>query len=300
MNLAVVDGFEIVRVEGSPDERFQAGSVSKAVAALTALRLVAAGAVELDADVTDRLASWRLPDGEGVTLRRLLGHTAGLGVPFFPGYAEGEPVPTLVQVLDGLPPANTAPVRVESPPGSAFAYSGGGYVLVQLLVEDVTGMPFADAAAELVLQPLGMDSSSFVQHRGAWHRYPEEAAAGLWTTPTDLARFLVAVQRGAEGTEAMVVPHRELPDEGEWTLLRSVGLEPPDHMGLGLFLSERGWFSHLGGAFGFFSGLFGSLQGGSGVVAMTAGGATPAFFEPLVAIAAELGWDGFAAGAATR
>ena len=228
MNLAVVDGFEIVRVEGPRDERFQAGSVSKAVAALTALRLVAVGAVELDADVNDRLTSWRLPDGKGVTLRRLLGHTAGLGVPFFPGYAESEPLPTLVQVLDGLPPANTVPVRVESPPGSAFAYSGGGYALVQLLVEDVTGVPFADAAAELVLEPLGMEVSSFCQRRGAWHRYPEEAAAGLWTTPSDLARFLVAVQRGAEGSEAMIAPHHELPAEGEWTVLRSLGLEPPD------------------------------------------------------------------------
>ncbi len=295
MNLAVVDGFEIVRVDGPPDERFQAGSVSKAVAALTALRLVAVGAVALDADVSDRLMSWLLPDGTGVTLRRLLGHTAGLGVPFFPGYAPGEPLPTLMQVLDGLPPANTAPVRVESPPGSVFAYSGGGYALVQLLVEDVTGVPFADAAAELVLEPLGMDASSFFQCRGAWHRYPEEAAAGLWTTPSDLARFLVAVQRGAEGSEAMIAPHHELPAEGEWTVLRSLGLEPPDHMGLGLFLSESGWFSHLGGAFGFFSGLFGSLEGGSGVVVMTAGEATPAFFERLLAISDEHGWSGLRA-----
>jgi hypothetical protein len=83
-------------------------------------------------------------------------------------------------------------------------------------------------------------------------------------------------------------------------VLRSLGLEPPDHIGLGLFLSESGWFSHLGGAFGFFSGLFGSLEGGHGIVAMTAGGATPAFFGPLVKIAGEFGWDGFSAGIATR
>jgi len=106
MNIVVVEGSEIVPVEGDPNERLQAGSISKAISALTALRLVAVGALDLDADVNGRLESWRLPEGDGVTLRRLLGHTAGLGVPFFPGYADGEPVPTLVQVLDGEPPAS--------------------------------------------------------------------------------------------------------------------------------------------------------------------------------------------------
>jgi CubicO group peptidase (beta-lactamase class C family) len=295
VNVAVVEAGEIVHVEGDPDERLQAGSVSKAIAALTALRLVAVGALDLDSDVNERLESWRLPDGEGVTLRRLLGHTAGLGVPFFPGYADGEPLPALVQVLDGEPPANTSPVRVEQPPGAGFAYSGGGYAVVQQLVEDATGLPFADAAADLVLDPLGMRDSTFFQSRGGPYRYPEAAAAGLWSTASDLTRFAIAVQRGAEGTEAMVAPHVELPAEGEWTVLRSLGLEPPDRMGLGLFLSATGWFSHLGGAQGAFSGVFGSLAGGHGVAAMTRGGATPAFFERLLAIATERGWDGFAA-----
>ncbi len=295
MNVAVVEAGEVVPVEGEPDERLQAGSISKAVAALTALRLVAVGALELDTDVNGRLESWRVPDGEGVTLRRLLGHTAGLGVPFFPGYADGEALPTLVQVLDGEPPANTAPVGVELPPGAGFAYSGGGYVVVQQLVEDVTGLSFADAAADLVLDPLGMRDSTFFQGRGGPHRYPEAAAAGLWSTPSDLARFVIAVQRGAEGTGPMAEPHVELPAEGEWTMLRSLGVEPPDRMGLGLFLTATGWFGHLGGAHGAFSGLFGSLAGGQGVVAMTRGEVTPAFFERLVAVAAERGWPGFTA-----
>jgi CubicO group peptidase (beta-lactamase class C family) len=295
VNVAVVEAGEIVQTEGDPDERLQGGSVSKAVAALTALRLAAVAAIDLDADVNERLESWQLPDGEGVTLRRLLGHTAGIGVPFFPGYAEGEPLPTLLPVLDGEPPANTAPVRVETPPGSGFAYSGGAYALVQLLVEDVTGAQFADVAAEIVLDPLGMRDSTFFQRRGDWHRYPEQAAAGLWTTASDLARFVVAPQEGADGTEAMVEPHCDLPAEGEWTMLRSLGLEPPDRVGLGLFLSAGGWFSHLGGAHGFFSAFLGSLAGGHGVVAMTRGGATPAFFERLLAIARERDWAGVCA-----
>jgi CubicO group peptidase (beta-lactamase class C family) len=295
VNVAVVEGSEIVPVDGNPDERLQAGSISKAIAALTALRLVAVGALDLDADVNGRLESWRLPDGEGVTLRRLLAHTAGLGVPFFPGYADGEPLPTLAQVLDGEPPANTAPVRVEQPPGAGFAYSGGGYAVVQQLVEDVAGAPFADVAADVVLDPLGMRESTFFQRRGGSHRYPEAAAAGLWSTASDLGRFVIAVQHGADGTEAMVEPHAELPAEGEWTVLRSLGLEPPDRMGLGLFLTATGWFGHLGGAHGAFSGMFGALAGRHGIVAMTRGEATPVFFQRLVAIAAAGGWDGFTA-----
>jgi len=93
----------------------------------------------------------------------------------------------------------------------------------------------------------------------------------------------------------MIAPQVELPAEGEWTVLRDLGIEPPDHVGLGLFLARGGWFSHLGGAFGFFTALFGSLVGGRGVVAMQAGEASPAFFERLVAIADEHGWAGFRA-----
>jgi CubicO group peptidase (beta-lactamase class C family) len=280
VNLAVFEGLEVVRIEGDLRERFPAGSLSKPVAALTALRLVSTGALELDQEVNAQLRSWQLPQGEGVTLRRLLGHTAGLGVPFFPGYGPGEEVPTLVQVLDGTPPASTAPVRVEAPPGSGFRYSGGGYVLVQLLVEGVTGRPFTDVAAELVLEPLEMARSTFAA--GTDHVYPEQAAAGLSTTVEDLARFAIELQRDVDGAAAMLAPHVELPEEGEWTVLRDLGVEPPARAGLGLFLSD-GWFSHLGGAFDSFSALWGSLDDRRGVVAQTAGGATPEFFQRLAA-----------------
>jgi CubicO group peptidase (beta-lactamase class C family) len=228
-----------------------------------------------------------------VTVRRLLSHTAGLGVVFVPGYEGEAPLPSLVKILDGLPPANTQPVRVETRPGAEFRYWGGGYVLLQLLLEDVTGKPFDELAAELVLGPLGMDDSTFARRPGDGHRYPEQAAAGLWTTPSDLARFVLALQEGAAGSEPMLELQAGLPAEGEWTVLRSLGVEPPTSMGLGLFLSSRGWFSHLGGSFGFFSAIVGSLSGGKGAALMTDGNATPAFFETLLAIGSEFGWEGF-------
>lgn len=288
MNLAVVDGFDLVRAD-APDVQFQAGSVSKPVAAFTALRLGEAGEVDLDEGVNGRLVSWRLADGEGVTLRRLLTHTAGLGVPFCPGYEEGAELPTLVQVLDGAPPAVTDSVRVETPPGSGFRYSGGGYALVQLLLEDVTGKPLAELARELVFEPLGMTDSTFEQRAG--HRYPEQAAAGLWTTSADLARFVSAVQRDGA---SMLTPRVELPPEGDWTALGQLGMQIPTEFGLGLFLQD-GWFGHLGGAADFFSAFYGSSEGGNAIVAWTPGGATPDFFFELLAVADEYGWKGLRA-----
>jgi len=280
VNLVVADKFEVVRADG-PDEPFNAGSVSKSVAAYTALRLVESGALDLDQDVNERLVSWRLPEGQGVTLRRLLTHTAGLGVPFFPGYEDGAELPTLVQVLDG--------VRVETPPGE-FRYSGAGYVLVQLLAEDVTGAPFAETARELVFEPLGMTSSTFEQRAGA-HRYAEQAAAGLWTTAADLARFVEAVQRDGS---AMTTPAIDLPAEGEWNELAELGIAPPRRFGLGLFLQD-GWFGHIGGAANFFSVFYGSTDDGRAIVAWVPGGATPELFLSVLATADERGWKGLRA-----
>jgi CubicO group peptidase (beta-lactamase class C family) len=288
LNLALADGFELVRADGEPDAPFQAGSVSKPVAAFVALRLVNSGLLELDQDVNERLVSWQLPDGAGVTLRRLLTHTAGLGVPFCPGYEPGAALPTLVQVLDGRPPAVTEPVRVEAPPAGTFRYSGGGYALLQLLLEDVTATRFADLAHALAFEPLGMTNSTFEQRTGPWHRYPEQAAAGLWTTATDLTRFVGALQRDAAPMWASQV---KLPPEGEWSVLADLGMRPPDCFGLGLFLLD-GWFGHLGGAHGFFSAFFGSTEGGRALVAWVLGAATPEFFATVLAVADEHGWKG--------
>ncbi len=203
---------------------FLAGSISKPVFAAGLLALAEQGRLSLDADINTILTSWRLPDSrfteqEKVTLRRLLSHSAGLTVWGFPGYAAGTPIPTVPQVLDGAPPANTRPVRNDTTPGARWLYSGGGITIAQLAVTDATGEPFPALMKRLVLDPAGMGRSTYQNpipatraaetasgHErpdtavaGRWHVYPEMAAAGLWTTAPDLARWGIALMRAYRG-----------------------------------------------------------------------------------------------------
>jgi len=325
----VIEDFELAWSEirgGPPGLLFQAGSISKPVTALAALELAARGEVDLDADVNGRLTSWQLPGPPGVSLRQLLGHTAGLGVPFYPGYTQGAARPTLRQSLDGEPPAATKPVRADAAAGGRFRYSGGGYAVVQQLIADVTGQPFGEAAQALVLGPLGMTSSTFAQPlppdlrplaaRPDWHVYPESAAAGLWTTPEDLARFAGAVAAAAAGSSraaagsspaaggggpvagggaaALLVSDRTaVPVRGEWLILPLLGVRRPRSCGLGMFGFGDRRFGHVGGAASFFSVLVASVRDGGGAVVMTAANASPFPFRLLRAVSDEQGWTGF-------
>jgi CubicO group peptidase (beta-lactamase class C family) len=266
---------------------FQAGSISKAVAALGALHLVEQGTLSLDTDVDAKLTSWKVPENrfttvEKVTLRRLLSHTAGLTVHGFPGYDVSEPMPTLVQVLDGAPPTNTAPIRVDTTPGAIWRYSGGGYTIAQQLMIDVTGQPFARYMQTTVLGPIGMTSSSYEQPlpsaraaltatgyyadltpvRGRWHVYPEMAAAGLWTTPTDLARFAIEVQETLAGRGHGVVSP---------AMARQYVTEQKNGDALGVFVHGSGKaleFYHDGRDEGFDAMLTAGAETGDGVAVM--------------------------------
>jgi CubicO group peptidase (beta-lactamase class C family) len=266
---------------------FQAGSISKPVAALGAMHLVEKGTLALDDDVNAKLKSWKVPDGpftstEKVTLRRLLSHTAGLTVHGFPGYDVAEPMPTLVQVLDGAAPTNTAPIRVDTTPGAIWRYSGGGFTVMQQLVIDVTGEPFPQFMQRAVLGPIGMTSSTFEQPppsaraaltasgyyadgrpvRGRWHVYPEMAAAGLWTTPTDLAKFAIEVQESLAGRGHGVVSQ---------ATARQYVTEQKNSYGLGVGLMRAGptlRFGHGGRDEGFDAFLVASAESGDGVVVM--------------------------------
>jgi CubicO group peptidase (beta-lactamase class C family) len=225
--LAWASGFG-VRMMGTADAvtattPFQAGSISKPVFALAVMGLVEQGTLDLDVDVNEYLTSWRVPSNGGwqpsITLRQLLSHTAGTTVHGFRGYPASGPWPSPLEVLQGVPPANTPEVIVDLMPGLAFRYSGGGTTIAQQVVVDVLGRPFPGLMRELILDPVGMADSTFEQPlpapmaaraavahplngrplAGGAHVYPEMAAAGLWTTAADLSRLAVELMRTLRG-----------------------------------------------------------------------------------------------------
>ena len=291
---------------------FQAGSISKPVAAMGTLTLVEDGKLKLDGDINASLKTWKVPSNAltqktPVTLEELLSHTAGLTVHGFPGYAAGSPVPTVVQVLDGAPPANTAPIRVDLAPGTQYRYSGGGYTVAQLAVTDVTGEAFPRFMADEVLRPIGMASSTYEQPlpesrvadaaagyrqggkpvEGKRHVYPEMAAAGLWTTPSDLARFEIAMQKMLRGEKGPLSP----------AMARNMVTPRKGDYGLGFVIEDKGgstYFSHDGADEGFQALLYASADKGYGAVLMANSDAGLRVMpEVLRAIAAEYGWEGF-------
>jgi CubicO group peptidase (beta-lactamase class C family) len=289
---------------------FQAASISKPVSAVAMFRLIEQGQLSLDEDVNARLRSWKVPDSaftstEKVTLRRIVSHMSGLGVHGFRGYDTGTPLPTLPQILDGVPPTNSPAVRVEATPGERESYSGGGFTVLQLLMEDVTRRPFADLLDELVLRPAQMTRSTFAQPlpgtladraatgftrdgtpvTGRFHVYPERAAAGLWTTPSDLARFMLAVGRSYRGE-----PDGILQKETAQLMLTPV----PRGSGLGFGLSGDGparRYRHSGGNAGFSCYAVAFTDTGRGVVLMTNSDNGTVLMQELArAIAREYGW----------
>jgi CubicO group peptidase (beta-lactamase class C family) len=295
---------------------FQAASISKPLAAAAALRLVYEKKVALDEPVNKYLSSWKVPDsefapGNSVTLRRLLSHSAGLSVSGFDGYVPGKPSPSVRQVLDGEAPANSQPVRITQAPGK-WRYSGGGYTVVQQLIEDVTKRPFGEALQSSILTPLGLTASSFEQPlsrdreplaaiahnakgealEGRWHVYPELAAAGLWSTPRDLARFGLWVMQGIAGERASAL--QKFVARG--LVEPQPGLDRGNGERAGLGLSMRGEgrsleFRHDGQNAGYFSILVAFPETGQGAVIMTNGDrGWPLVQEILRSIAAEYRW----------
>ena len=291
---------------------FQAGSISKPVAAMVALKRVQQGKIALDENINNKLVTWKLPDNEftakkKVTLANLLSHTAGLTVHGFPGYAVDEKIPTLPQVLDGTAPANTAAVRVDMEPGTRFRYSGGGTTIAQLAIMDIEKKPYPDIARETVLGPLNMTNSTYSQplpndwrkkaasgHRGDGalvpgkiHVYPEMAAAGLWTTPTDLAKFGIEVQLSYAGKSNKVLP-KELIDKMVTPFMEDVGL--------GFFVEKHGsnfFFGHGGADEGFRASLLMHREKGYGAVVMVNSDNGQIMDEVMRAIAYVYNWDEF-------
>lgn len=294
----------------TPDTLFQAGSISKPVAAMAALRLVEQGKLSLDTDINTELTSWKLPPsaaapGATVTLRELLTHSAGLTVHGFPGYAAGVPVPTVVQVLNGEKPANTEAIRLDSVPGKEWRYSGGGFTVMQQAVLDAAKEPFPKLLHDTVLAPIGMSHSTYEQPlpaerlrnvampynddgtpvAGGPHTYPEMAAAGLWTTPSDLCRYIVEVQKSLDGKANHVLSQAMIQKMltagiGSWGLGVQVGGS-----------AQSPWFSHGGVNAGYESLFVGYDKNGDGAAVMTnAQGGSRIAGEIMSAIAVAYDW----------
>lgn len=309
-------GYGLADVEAkqpvTPATLFQAGSISKPVAAMGALVLVQDGKLLLQGDINAFLKSWKVPSNAHtaktpVTLEELLSHTAGLTVHGFPGYAAGAPVPTVPQVLDGVPPANSAAVRVDLDPGTQYRYSGGGYTIVQLAMTDVTGQAFPTLMQRLVLGPLGMKESTYEQPlpaglaagaaagyyadgkpvEGKRHVYPEMSAAGLWTTASDLARFAIGLQKMLGSGKG---PLTKASADNMVTVRR-------DDYALGLGIRDEGgakYFMHGGSDEGFQAQLVASENRGYGAVVMTNSENGHFLMDEIVrAIAAAYYWEGY-------
>ena len=288
----------------TPDTRLMAGSISKPAVAMTALRLVAQGRLGLDEDVDRRLVRWHLPPyawhaQTPVTLRGLLSHTAGIGNVGGPGYGTAAPVPTLIQALSGEPPATSPPVTAVQPPGQ-FSYSNDGYTIVQALIEDVSGRDLPELADAELFAPIGMHDSTFAQPHlhdwpgprsfghnaqgqvlepGQFPTMPEMAPGGLWTTPRDLAKLLLAVRALHAGRSSLLPPE----------LTRQMLTPGAGHWGLGWDL-EGGRVTHHGQLDGFLSTLFVTYDGEGVAIIANGNRAKPLLTELVQAVATRYGW----------
>ena len=214
----------------SKNSLFQAASISKSVSAYGTLKLVSENELNLDEPVNNQLKSWKIPinkynNNNAVILRQLLDMTSGLSVSGFPGHVQGQQLPTLKEVLDGIPPANTPPIRVFYKPGSQYFYSGGGFQVLEQLIEDTTKQSFPVWMENEILKPLNMDQSIYQYPlnkqlraiavpgflsdgsmvKGGWNNYEIAGAGGLWSTPTDLAKFAINVANAYLGKDNNII-----------------------------------------------------------------------------------------------
>ncbi|MCZ6634432.1 MAG: serine hydrolase [bacterium] len=302
VSIAVIKDFEIHWAKGygiadvetgaqvNTETLFQAASISKPVAAMAVLKAVQDGLFSMDDDINTLLKSWQLPpsqfiEDQPVTPRMLTSHIAGLGDGFgFPGYKPTDPIPTPVQILNGDKPSNVGPVSLARLPMTAVHYSGGGVIMMQLALTDAVGKPFTEILQNEVLDPIGMTESTFEQplsperdknatraHNGRgqamdakWHVYPELAAAGLWTTPSDLATFAIEVQKSLRGEANHVLSQTMIKE-----MLSPVGV---GNFAVGFEIGKQGqgwYFSHGGGNWGFRCHLLAHKVKGYGFAIMT-------------------------------
>jgi len=292
---------------------FQAGSISKSLNSMGVLKLVQDKKIDLYTDINTYLRSWKFPydslsKGKKISTANLLSHTAGLTVHGFPGYANGDTIPSLPEVLNGKAPANTGAVRSQFEPGLRYQYSGGGTTIAQLMLQDITQQPYDVYMWQHVLKPLGMTMSSYTQPPAAasqkflatgyhddgkevdtkFHVYPEQAAAGLWTNPTDLSKYIIETQLSLQGKSDKVL-------DQQMTALR---LTPyiDSSAALGVFIETKGsdkYFGHNGADEGFLSAYTGSFENGNGVVVMVNSDNGSILNEVINSVAKVYGWKDY-------
>lgn len=323
VSIAVIDNYRIVWAKGygtmeagdasamvTPSTIFQSASIAKPVAALALLHHAERGTFDLDADVRTALRSWSLPArgpyaNSAVTLRQLLAHTAGIKAEGFTGYERDTPLPTTLQILNGEEPALNTAATIDRAPGEAVAYSGLGYTLVELALVDQLHAPFETIVEEAVFRPLHMRSSTFAHELpdrfarrvasghfgsgavipGGWQVYPALAAAGLWSTPSDLAHMAIDVSHSWSGRTGGVLS----PESARRMLTPQL-----DRTGLGFVVRPAdtlGFFSHSGGNQGYRAHLEMLARVGKGVVVMTNSDAGhPLTSLITLAVARAYGW----------
>jgi CubicO group peptidase (beta-lactamase class C family) len=333
VSVAVVDGGRVVWARGygtlepgagaAVDEHtlFHGASLSKTVNALTVLKFVADGKLDLDEDVNDDLASWQVPvgkfnQGHKTTLREILSHTAGFNIPLIGlGSPAAGPVPTLKQFLEGKHPATNPAVAITYPLNGVFHYSGGGIAVTQQLLVDVANQPYEKLVQDTVFGPLGMTDSTFDQPlpsdwaaraapgfakgkrvNGPERVYPAMSGAGIWTTPRDMAQVILEIQRAASGEPGKVLTPAMAKEmlTGRAAYPRSV---VPTQVGLGVFVNGKGdsaTFFHAGSHAGYRCYMVGTVRTGKGVVVMTnAETGFDLIGEIVTAVAKEYGWTDY-------
>ncbi|OFY39093.1 MAG: hypothetical protein A2X18_09375 [Bacteroidetes bacterium GWF2_40_14] len=324
LSIAVINDYRIEWAKGygwadssehrlvTPQTLFQAASLSKSLHGVAVFKLVQEKKLDLNTDINQYLTSWQFPydsiaKNKIVTTANLLSHTAGLTIDGFPGYSRSDSLPSITQILDGKKPANTSAVRSKFEPGLKSAYSGGGYVISQLMLMDITHETYDAYMWNNVLKPMGMTNSFFSQPppenknqllatgysegkevKGKYYLYPEQAAAGLWSTPSDLCKYVIETQRSYNGETGKI-------QSPEMTKLR---LTPfmEGSPAYGVYIIEMGntkYFTNDGGNEGFVCQYIGSLDG-KGVVIMANSDSWDIFQEIVYSVASVYNWKDYA------
>jgi CubicO group peptidase (beta-lactamase class C family) len=324
LSVAVIDNYQIVWAKGygfadkkegrkvTTGTLFEPGSISKTLNAVGILQLAQQGKLDLYQDINQYLVNWKFPydtvsHDKKITTAQLLSHTAGLSVHGFPGYQRDSAIAVVTDILDGRTPSNTEAVRSVTEPGKESSYSGGGILITQQMLTDLTKQSYEQYMYEHVLRPLGMANSSFNQPPAASQKknlatgyksngdevpgkyfvYPEKAAAGLWTTPTDICKYIIEMQQAYQGKSSKVLNLEMV----------KLHLTPyKDDAAMGTFIQNRNgekYFVHSASNEGFTGYFLGGLTNGKGVALFVNSEDGYVLLELLNSIALVYNWAGF-------